>query len=142
MPYKDHALSEFQLLGWLDSEDSMQKMVCQNVLDLLDVFGEQGHSGSSAPYVMNLFKELAMFKPISPLTGEASEWCEVGHGLFQNKRCSEVFKDDTSAYWISGKIFRDKDGLTYTNIDSRVPVEFPWTMPEPEVIDIKEEDDK
>jgi hypothetical protein len=32
-------------------------------------------------------------KPLSPLTGVDDEWMEVGDGVFQNIRCSSVFKD-------------------------------------------------
>ena len=56
--------------------------------------------------------KLANFTPLSPLTGDSSEWVDVGtfhdkNGceikLFQNKRCSSVFKDskDSRAYDIN-----------------------------------------
>lgn len=128
-----HAKKEFDVLGWPGDCD-MQKMVCDNVIEILEVFAKQGHSGSSAPYVMNLVKELGMFNPISPLTGEDSEWNEV-EGGFQNNRDSEVFKnDERGAYWIHGKIFVDQDGCSYTNGDSFVSIEFPWTKPKPEIV--------
>jgi len=131
----EHAKREFELLGW-PGDREMQAVVCRNLVELLEVFAEQGHSGSSAPYVLNLFDKLARFEPISPLTGEDDEWCEVGDGLFQNRRCSAVFKSEVvGAYWIEGKVFRDPDGSMYTNSESRVPVTFPWTRPEPEIID-------
>ena len=53
--------------------DDMQDMVKANVLELLEVFGNQGHSGSSAPYVLGLFQRLADFKPLGQLTGEDDE---------------------------------------------------------------------
>jgi hypothetical protein len=133
----EHAKTEFEALGW-PGEDEMQEMVCDDVIELLEVFSNQGHSGSSAPYVLNLFKELAMFNPISPLTGEDSEWNEVSEGTFQNKRDSAVFKNSKGgeAYWIYGKVFRDRDGCCFTNSESRVPVTFPWTKPESEIVDV------
>ena len=134
----EHAKREFEVLGW-PGDDEMQQMVCDNLIELLEAFAEQGHSGSSAPYVMRLFGKLADFAPISPLTGKDSEWNEVGDNKYQNNRCSEVFKDskDGEAHWISGKIFREPDGCTYTSGDSFVPVEFPWTKPEPEIVDVE-----
>lgn len=133
----EHAKKEFEVLGW-PGDDEMQKMLCEDVIELLTVFSEQGHTGSSAPYLIHQFKELAMFNPISPLTGEDSEWQEVGEGTYQNLRCSEVFKDsaDGEAHWINGKIFCDPEGFTYTSFDSRVPVIFPWRRPEPEIVDV------
>lgn len=136
MSYINHAKQEFEVLGW-PGDCEMQQMVCDNIFELLEVFSKQGHSGSSAPYVIDLFKRLAMFEPISNLTGEDDEWVEVSDGLWQNKRDSEVFKNkDDEAYWISGKIFVEKNGASYTNRESRVPVEFPWSRPKPEIIHV------
>jgi hypothetical protein len=139
MSLVEHAKREFEALGWPGDCD-MQAMVCDNVIELIEAFSKQGHSGSSAPYVLNIFEQLARFNPIAPLTGEDNEWTDVakenGEPLYQNNRDSEVFKNNEGAYWISGKIFRDKDGCTYTSRDSRVSVTFPWKKPKPEIIDV------
>lgn len=136
--YKDHAIREFQAAGWVDKDgkwnDESQKMICEQVMELLELFGTHGHSGSSAPYAINLFKKLANFEPITPLTGEDSEWVKVGDGLFQNNRCSHVFKENGEAYDIQGVVFYDtvkrEDGSEYkdyfTNYNSRVKVIFPY----------------
>lgn len=136
MSLLSHAEREMQL-AWPDAEP-MQDMVKANVLELLKAFEDQGHSGMSAPYVIDVFEKLAKFEPLTPLTGEDAEWMEVGEGIFQNIRCGAVFKEgkDGEAYWIDGRIFRDTDGCCYTNKDSRVPVAFPWVKPEPEIVDI------
>ena len=138
----EHSEREFKALGW-PGDCEMQQVACANLLELLETFSGQGHSGSSAQYIINLFERLAKFQPISPLTGEDYEWNNMStpgsYDLFQNNRDSEVFKDATSAYWASGKIFRDSDGCTYTNKDSRIPIEFPWTKPAPMIVDVKNE---
>ena len=146
--YQKHAMQEFRQAGWCDEngnfEDEMQKLICDGVMNLLDVFDKQGHSGSSAPYTINLFKRLAMFEPITPLTGEDSEWVDISaYGsdiMYQNKRNSAVFKNgkDGQAYWINGVVWYtneiDEDGNSYksyfTNKESRVNIEFPWLQPE------------
>ena len=137
--YARHAKREFGVLGW-PGDCEMQGWICDHMLAMLGVFSMEGHSGSSAPYAVSLFKDLAMFKPISPLTGEDSEWSDVHGGTLQNNRCSEVFKDDDSgAYWAFGKVFRHPDGCCYTTKNSRVPIEFPWTMPDkPEYVEVEE----
>lgn len=147
-----HALMEFRAAGWTNDDgafkDDMQKMICEGVLKLLEVFSDEGHSGSTAPYAVNMFKTLAMFEPIVPLTGEDWEWNEVGDGVFQNKRCSRVFKQadrfNGQAYDLDGKVFYewverplddDEEGYPgtrrykshYTSKDSLVPVTFPYT---------------
>lgn len=140
---KNHALMEFRAAGWCDEngkfDDEMQEAICNHVLKLLEVFSDEGHSGSSAPYAINVFKTLAMFEPLVPLTGEDWEWNEVHDGVFQNKRCSHVFKQadrfDGQAYDIDGIIFydwyTDEDGNKsksyFTGRDSCVPITFPYT---------------
>jgi len=142
-----HALTEFKAAGWLDDDgnyiDEMQEAICNHVLELIKVFSDEGHSGSTAPYTIDLFKKLAMFEPIVPLTGEDWEWTEIAREMsgsnngtvYQNKRCSRVFKDDDGAYDIDGKVFynwyTNENGKRfksyYTSRDSRVPVSFPYT---------------
>ena len=149
MTYKDHAMMEFRAAGWTDGDgkfnDEMQESICNHVLTLLEVFGEEGHSGSSAPYAIDLFKTLAMFEPVVPLTGEDWEWNCVsdnrtdGVEVYQNKRCSHVFKQsdrfDGQAYDINSRVFYewfvDENGERhksyYTCGESHVPITFPYT---------------
>jgi len=139
-----HARAEFQAAGWMDKKgtytDEMQGDICEHVLDLLRVFSDEGHSGSTAPYTVNMFKKLAMFEPLVPLTGENWEWSDVGNGVFQNKRCSRVFKQadrfDGQPYDLDGKVFREPNGSCYTSKDSMVPITFPYT-PKTEYVDVE-----
>ena len=144
MNLKEHALNEFKYAKWLKDDgqyvNEMQEEICKNILELLECFAKQGHSGTTAPYCLGIFNTLAKFESIGPLTGEDWEWGEPfdNDGTRQNKRDSEVFMNkDGEAYWIHGKIFRDKDGCTYTSKDSHVPVKFPWHKPKPEIIDVE-----
>lgn len=136
-----HALVEFKAAGWLDVDgnycDDMQKLMCEQVMELLVLFNSHGHSGHSAPYAINLLKKLAMYDPISPLTGDDDEWQEIDADLSQNKRDSSVFKGNGVAYWVDGIVFREPGGVCYTNIDSRVYIEFPWVKPESKYIDVE-----
>lgn len=150
----EHAKLEFRAAGWCDEngkfKEETQEWICQDLLKLLEVFGEQGHSGTSAPYLLSLFKTLASWEPIVPLTGEDWEWTDIGEygdgPTFQNKRCSRVFKEsDGSVYDIHGTVFwewaerdlcPDEEGYPgksepyksyYTCRESHVPVTFPYT---------------
>lgn len=142
--YKTRALKEFRAAGWTDESGEfkceMQKAICKHVLELLEVFDKEGHSGSSAPYAIDLFSKLAKFEPITPLTGEDWEWNEVGPGVFQNNRCSHVFKDasrfDGKPYDIEAVIFwqwwtdpetGEKSKSYFTSRDSSRVIEFPYT---------------
>lgn len=140
MSHVEHAEREFQALGYdlEDKEDGPNKWIMENIFELLEVFSRQGHSGSSAPYCVSIFEKLARFKPLCPLTGEDSEWTDVGP-FYQNKRCPNVFKGkDGRAYNIDGKIFRYPNGSCFTNKDSRVYIQFPYT-PKSEFIDVPDE---
>ena len=156
--YRKHAMLEFKAAGWLDDEnefiDDTQRMICDHVLKLLEVFDEEGHSGSSAPYAINLFSKLAKFEPIVPLTGEDWEWAYIGKEMgggrdyWQNIRCSHVFKDDAKfngqAYdinaitwweWQKRPLYEDEEGYPgervyksyYGGSGSAQPIEFPYT---------------
>ena len=135
--------------GCKDEESlSMQQTIDKNILELIDVFSNQHHSGFTASYVIDILQRLLHYKPLTPLTGEDDEWEDVtSYGYdtptFQNKRCSAVFKDDKGAYWVEGKIFSSDLGHTwYTNSDSCVPVTFPFNVPDKSevvVIDNKED---
>lgn len=135
-----HAKREFIALGYTPIDkadpDDPNSWIQQNILELLETFANQGHSGTSAPYCINYFKKLAAFEPLCPLTGEDNEWQEVGDNLFQNIRCSSVFKQNDHVYNIDGKVFREPNGACYTNCDSRTPVTFPYT-PVTEYVDVK-----
>ena len=129
-----HAEREFKAIGYIpvseDQEDGPNLWIQENVLELLRVFGKQGHSGSSAPYCIEVFSRLAKFEPLSPLTGEEWEWMEVADGVYQNIRCSHVFKNasrfEGQAYDLHGRVFQEPSGCCYTSSDSCVPITFPY----------------
>lgn len=138
-----HAKRELEFAGYdlNQKEDDPNKWICENLIELLGVFSSQGHSGFSAPYCVDMFSKLARFEPLTPLTGGDDEWLEVGHEIYQNVRCSTVFKEGKNgkAYWIDGKVFREPNGATYTSSESRVFIEFPWVKSDPEIIDAEED---
>ena len=153
MSLLSHAKEEFRAAGWVDENgkynDDMQEAICNHVIKLLEVFSEEGHSGSTAPYAINLFTRLAKFEPITPLTGEDWEWNDTGHN-FQNRRASHVFKDyDGNCYDINGKVFwewaRSYDTgepfkSYYTCRESCVPVTFPYTVPKEPIYEYRYSD--
>lgn len=127
-----------------DDEDGMQAEINKDILQIVEVFGNQGHSGFSASYALSIIKRLSAWKPITPLTGEDDEWGSVpewdnGEQAQQNKRCPTVFRknfDNSTAHYIDGKSFSDDGGKSwFTSGDSFIPVTFPYNVPEkPEYI--------
>lgn len=122
-----HAEVEFEAAKYNDG-DTMNRVMKNDVMELLTVFSNQGHSGFSASFCLQLFTKLARFEPLIPLTGKDSEWVECAPGMRQNVRCSRVFKDENGkAYDIDAVVFIDANGEYYTNGNSRRYVEFPYT---------------
>ena len=137
----NHAKRELALIGYTpldqEQEEGPNKWAQENILQLLECFEKQEHSGSSAKYIIGMFFKLASIEPLSPLTGEDSEWEKVDFQTFQNIRCSRVFKNiNTGAvYDIHGRIFEEPDGARYSSNESVVPVVFPY-FPKTEVINV------
>jgi len=141
----DHAKRELDLLGYTEGCEPPNSWMRDSVLELIETFSKQGHSGFSAPCCIQLFEKIARFLPVKPLTGEDEEWTDLseewGGPRWQNKRCSRVFKDaDGACYDIEGKVFRDPEGFCYTSKDSNTPVEFPY-IPTTEYVDVTEQED-
>lgn len=118
---KEFASSELAFLG----SGPMDRSMRDHVLRLVEVFADEGHSGFSAATASRMFDRLSRFKPIRPLTGADDEWNAIAadmvgrDGLFQNRRCPSVFKDQDGAYDIDATVFEDPDGVRYTNRQSR-----------------------
>lgn len=104
-----YAEAELRRAGWLDPTGSYGGMIGCDVLALIRVFEEQGHSGGSAPITIRLFSKLARFEPLTPLTYAPDEWNDIseqqGRPTWQNRRRSSVFSHD--------------GGLTHFDLDSK-----------------------
>lgn len=118
----DHAKTELQIAGLFDKEgDFYDGMTGKAVMELMEVFSKQGHSGMSAPIVADIFKKLANYEPLGPITGKDEEWSDVrdygkGEPWYQNKRYSAIFKDgkDGRAYSIDAIVKRDQNGTCWS----------------------------
>ena len=130
----DYAKSELDLAFPPETRDNMQEFINNNILEIVKVFSDQGHSGMSASYVISKLTRLLKFKPLTPLTGEDSEWRDTYGNHQQNIRYSSVFredKDNNKAYDIDAKVFSDDNGKSwYTNINSRAHITFPYMPPD------------
>ena len=121
----DHAKREFLKLGYKpveECEDDPDKWIQESVLELLEVFSKQGHSGSSAPYAIHYFEKLAAFEPLAPVMCTDDEWMDVtdmcdGDITYQNNRCSAVFKHgkDGKPYYIDAIVFKSQNGSSFTS---------------------------
>lgn len=134
----EHAKNELKCAGLLNTNDEMQKEMNKHILQMVEEFSNEGHSGFSASYAYGILKNLLRFKPITPLTGEDDEWEECFDNTLQNKRMSCVFKDKKTgqAYNIEGNIFVDQNGSSFTNQYSSIPVTFPYMPEDPNIVKV------
>ena len=129
-----HAERELKLIGY-DDKDEYDKMAKEAILQLIETFAKQGHSGFSAPYVANMFHKLANYEVLSPLTGNDDEWTDVsdmsGEMMFQNNRDSRVFKNKNGVFFINAIVWQETindDVNHFTDKDSnRYIKSFPFT---------------
>jgi len=135
-----HARKEATLLMKYCDDDAkaMQEEMNNEVLNLIQMFASQGHTGSTGNYALHMFTRLVNFKPLTPLTGEDDEWIDVmtyegTPYMQQNLRCSSVFRelhDNCTAYMIDAKIFTNDNGVTwFTNANSKEHIDFPFAVP-------------
>ena len=129
----DWAKNELKL--WNVDDDGFGEMVSNDVLEVIGVLCNQGHSGMSAPIIMEIIHRLWSWKPLTPLTGEDGEWTDEldpeGNTLM-NKRCPAVFKDKETgkAFYLDGRVFVEPNGNTFTGNLSSVDIDFPYTVPD------------
>ena len=119
----EHAKLELQIAGAFDKDSAYDGATGEAVLELIEIFTKQGHSGNSAAIVRHMFNLLADYKPLIPITGKDEEWGDVrdlgdGQSWYQNKRCSALFKDgkDGQAYYIDAIIKRDQNGTCWSGM--------------------------
>ena len=142
MSLLEYAKTELAIIN--TNRDEMQNAMDRNILEIVEKFSEQGHSGFSANYAISFLQRLLNWKPLTPLTGGNEEWVDMsefmGYEYYQNKRCGEIFKGkDGLAYWSRGKVFSNDGGESwYTNKDSKIEITFPFNVPDkPEYIILK-----
>jgi hypothetical protein len=81
-----HAKAELKRINFGDEDTGV-------MVEILERFFDQWDSGGAVHAVAPILQRLIAGKPLTPLTGEDDEWMEVGDNVFQNIRCSSVFKD-------------------------------------------------
>ena len=141
-----HADGELKLARIHEKDADYGGMLYGAVMELIEVFAKQGHSGASAGRTLALFSKVADYGVLAPLTGQDDEWNEIGNDTFQNNRNSAVFKEGGKAYYIDAITWRTQTGSTWggsaDGIRSRQFIKaFPFT-PKKFIVDVIEEEVK
>ncbi len=129
MNITEYAKSELERLG--KDDEGMQELINKDILEIVERFASQGHSGFLASYALSVLERLLRFKPLTALTGEEEEWNDLEWGAWQNKRCSSVFKhEDGTVRDVDGIVVSDNGGITwFTGKDFQKLITFPYTPP-------------
>lgn len=95
-----HAERELKLAGMFDKDSDYDGMLGESALELIDTFATQEHSGASAALTTRLFKKLAAYENLTPITADPMEWQDVSATMggkkpvWQNKRNPKYFSED------------------------------------------------
>jgi len=146
---------EFNILKEIHKDPDDRPLVEEfipEILALVKKFRKSGQSGGSAPYtagaISNVVRKLCLQEPICPITGIKSEWNDcTSYGseqandediMYQNNRCSALFKDGKNGkpYYIDAIVFTGQLGCSFTGSatlndgtklsSSQYVKEFPW----------------
>jgi len=125
----NHAEREFVILE-KTVEDAIIAPFKDEILALVEKFGQSGQSGGSAPFtagsISKAVKELCLHNPICPITGIDEEWNDCSdmggdtpksRSMYQNNRASAIFKDgkDGRPYYLDAIIFQGQNGSAFTS---------------------------
>lgn len=99
----DHAERELKLAGLLEADSDYNGALGKAVLELIELFSKQGHSGFSATLVRELFNRCSNFENLTPITSNEEEWEDMsnygGDPLWQSKRNPTYFSKDKGKTW-------------------------------------------
>ena len=112
----DHAKEELKLAGLFDEDSDYDGMLGKAVMELVEVFSKQGHSGASAHITLELFSKVANYEPLTEIGKSADEWVDQseasGEPMWQNRRRGTTFSRD------GGKTWYDIDDASRNNGDT------------------------
>lgn len=99
-----HAETELRKAGLFDKDGDYDGMIGPAIMNMIYVFGMEGHSGYSAGMTIDIFNRLARYRTLTPITSDPGEWTDVSSAFgnkpeWQNKRDSRYFSHDGGETW-------------------------------------------
>lgn len=98
------AREELDRLGLFDADSDYGGELGEAVMELIETFAKQGHSGMSAESVVKLFSRLASFKPLTHVTANPDEWIAIGPNEWVCKRCPHLIRQYDTYYDCSSSL--------------------------------------
>ncbi len=109
----EHAKLELKLAGLFNHNSDYDGCLAPAVMDLIEVFARQGHSGGSAHMVLELFDKVARFQPLTSLEGIHKNGWYVDQSEVMGKPEGTVLqctRDSSIISWDGGKTWQTVDG--------------------------------
>lgn len=97
------------------TEDDYVQNIGNCAYEICKHFCEQGHSGMSAGFTIQLIEKLLKGETLSPLTNNPDEWCQISdEPKYQSKRKFSCFSNDLKTYYdIDDKNREEKELVVY-----------------------------
>lgn len=132
MSFEERCHRELELAGLFGPDADYDGMTGKCVMDLVKLFGSQGHSGMSAMLVSELFSRLVDGEALTPLTNNPDEWMDrsdvSGVPLWQNNRNSKAFSSNGgTTYWVLdavSDVIESKNVRSFVAGESEIEVTF------------------
>ena len=104
-----YAEYELDQAGLFDKDSDYGGMLGTSVLELIEKFAEQGHSGYSAELVTQCAARLMRYKPLTSIEQPVdADWnvCDIDESIFQHRRLSSLFSGDKGKTWYNVNLRR------------------------------------
>lgn len=115
-----YAKAELRGAGLFDPDADYDGEVAPAVVAVMETFASYADSGGKRDAILAVFNRLAQGKPLTPLLGDDTEWrplvVEDSGKMYQNVRCSTVFKRSDGVAW-------DSEGTP-----KNAPIRFPYPV--------------
>jgi hypothetical protein len=105
------AEGELRRAGLFDEDSDYGGMMGESVMQLIEAFAGEGHSGFSAQMAAHLFGELSAYKPLTALTNSPDEWMHIDADMTGNATTWQSRRNPSA--------FSGDGGKTYTLLDER-----------------------
>lgn len=112
-------------------EDGFQQLIYSNIMEIYNMIKDKDKE------FQDIIMKLLDMKPLTPIMDGEDQWDNVGDGMYQNKRCSAVFKKVFSngleiPFYLYDKVYSSDGGITtHTSVRyGRYEITFPFTPPE------------
>lgn len=131
-PQVEQDSEELGYLDWANSElkanrfSSSQEKLNTIIMDVLEIFVENGVTPYQAKRILDDVKRLNQFKPLGPIYDKESDWKKITPRLWVHKKCSSVFKDNERAWDIDNGMYLPGNGSNSPIPSSPLPINFPY----------------